>query len=180
MEVLLNVEPVLSSHNLKRLRQLYDQLESHVRSLKSLGVTPESYGSLLSSVLLNKLPSELRLIISRKVSERDWNLMKEVEQEVEARERAQGNTSQSTYTPPPRRTREPQTATTLLTGGASNIVCAFCQQAHSCRTNRREKGDSTHIGKMLHLPEERTSRLRVSVQITMFQVRWETSYSDMS
>ena len=68
MEVLLNVEPVLSPHNLKRLRRLYDQLESHIRILKSLGVTPESYGSLLSSVLLNKLPSELRLIISAKRS----------------------------------------------------------------------------------------------------------------
>ena len=74
MDVLLNVEPVLSQHNLKRLRRLYDQLESHVRSLKLLGVAPESYGSLLSSVLLKKLPSELHLIISRKVSKGDWTI----------------------------------------------------------------------------------------------------------
>lgn len=39
-----------------------------MRSLKSLGVMPDSYGALLSSVLLNKLQTELRLIVSRKVS----------------------------------------------------------------------------------------------------------------
>ena len=54
---------------MKGLRHLYDVIESNVRSLKSLGVRAESYGSLLSSVLMNKLPSELRLIASRKFRE---------------------------------------------------------------------------------------------------------------
>ena len=48
-----------SAHNLKGLRRLYDDVESHVRRLKALGVTSESYGSLLSSVLLSKLPQDL-------------------------------------------------------------------------------------------------------------------------
>ena len=52
MDVLLNVEPVTSPQNVKGLRHLYDLVESHVRSLKSLGVTSDSYGSLLSPVLL--------------------------------------------------------------------------------------------------------------------------------
>ena len=64
MDVLLNVEPVTSQYNLSGLRHMYDLMESHIRSLKSLGVASESYGSLLSPVLLNKLPSELRLIVS--------------------------------------------------------------------------------------------------------------------
>ena len=82
MDILLNAEAVSSQHNLKGLRHLYDLIEAHVRSLKSLGVASDSYGSLLSSVLLSKLPQELRLDISRKTSEDDWSLtalMKELE-----------------------------------------------------------------------------------------------------
>ena len=43
MEVLLNIVPVTSNHNLKGLRSLYDQIESHVRVLKALGVTSDAY-----------------------------------------------------------------------------------------------------------------------------------------
>ena len=74
MDILLNVEAVTSQHNLKGLRHIYDLVESHVRSLKSLGVSPTSYGTLLLSVLLNKLPLEIRLIASRKVDEDRWSL----------------------------------------------------------------------------------------------------------
>ena len=38
----------VSQQNLKGLRHLYDLVESHVRSLKSLWVSPNSYGTLLS------------------------------------------------------------------------------------------------------------------------------------
>ena len=72
MDVLFNTEPVVSQHNLKSLCHLYDQIESHVRNLWLLGVSPDSYGSLLSSVLLSKLPQELRLIISRQTSDDDF------------------------------------------------------------------------------------------------------------
>ena len=67
MDILLSLEPVTSQHNLRGLRHLYDLVESQVRGLKSLGVESSSYGSLLLSVLLQKLPSEL----SCKVSEAD-------------------------------------------------------------------------------------------------------------
>ena len=59
MDALLNLETVTSLHNLKGLRTLCDSIESHVRSLGSLGVSSASYGSLLSSILMNKLPHEL-------------------------------------------------------------------------------------------------------------------------
>ena len=51
MDLLLNIDPVTSQHNLKGLRHLYDTVESQVRSLKALGVSADSYGSILSSVL---------------------------------------------------------------------------------------------------------------------------------
>lgn len=66
MDLLLNLEPVNAVHQLRNLRRLYDGVETHVRSLKSLGVDSKTYGTLLTSVLLNKLPQELRLIVSRK------------------------------------------------------------------------------------------------------------------
>ena len=74
MDILLNLNAVLLQHNLKGLRHLFDLVESHVRGLKSLGILPEAYGSLLSSVLTNKLPSEFHLIISRDVKDDEWDL----------------------------------------------------------------------------------------------------------
>lgn len=68
----------------------YDQAEANVRSLKALGVEPESYGAMLSSVLLTKLPPDICLIVSRKVSADDLDmdsLLETFEQELIARER---------------------------------------------------------------------------------------------
>ena len=67
------------------------ELLLNVEAVKSLGVDSTSYGTLLSSVLLNKLPPDLRLIVSRKVasSELDMdNLLQAFEEELAARERA--------------------------------------------------------------------------------------------
>lgn len=59
--------------------------------MRSLGVASESYGSLLSSVLISKLPQELRIVVSREVTSGDWDLdrlMEIVEKEIDAKERA--------------------------------------------------------------------------------------------
>ena len=91
MDMLRSLEPVTSQHKLRELRQLFALVEAQVKGLKSLGVESTSYGSLLTSVLLQKLPHELRLIVSREVKEGDWNLdelLKQLEQEIGARERA--------------------------------------------------------------------------------------------
>ena len=59
MDALLKMEGVSSAHNTKGLRHLYDLVESHVLSLKSLGVTSDSTDTFLTSVLLSRLPDEL-------------------------------------------------------------------------------------------------------------------------
>ena len=90
MDILLNVSPV-TNQDTRKLRELYDTLEAHVRSLKSLGIPSNSYGSLLSSIIMNKLPQEVRLIISREIKDHDWqldNIMHALEDELKARERA--------------------------------------------------------------------------------------------
>lgn len=54
MDILLNLDPVVSALA-KALRNLYNHVEADVCGLKSLGVDSETYGSLLSPVLLSKL-----------------------------------------------------------------------------------------------------------------------------
>ena len=131
METLLNTDVVTSDHNVRGLRRLYDNVESHMRCLKALGVNPDAYGTMLSSVLLNKLPPELRLIISRQASGPSLSidtLMKTVHEELTARER----TTIATPLSDPRRgqDRSRSTATTLLTGTHSSICCCYCQGTH--------------------------------------------------
>ena len=91
MDALINLTTVSSQHNVKDLRLLYNLVESHTRGLGSLGVQSSSYGALLSSVLMNKLPTEFRLIISREIKQGEWDLsavMKILDREVDAWERA--------------------------------------------------------------------------------------------
>lgn len=81
----MNLEPVNSDHNLGNHRKLYNTTEKRIRGLKLLGVTRESYGALLSPVVLKHLPM---IIISRSVSEDQWNLDSILEAllaEIEAR-----------------------------------------------------------------------------------------------
>ena len=92
MEALLNLEAVTSSRDLTNLRQLYDKVESHVRWIESLDITSASYGSLLSSILMKKIPQDLCLIVSREIFRDEWDLdslMKVNEKETEAREELQ-------------------------------------------------------------------------------------------
>ena len=67
---------------------MYDVIESNVGSVKPLDVKAESYGSLLSSVLMSKLPPKLRLVASRRFGDTDsWDftaLLRVIEEEVQA------------------------------------------------------------------------------------------------
>ena len=73
-EILLNFDTVTSHLNMRSLRKLHDTVESNVRSLKSLGVPRETYGGLLSSILMIKLPQDFRLVITREMGNDDWQL----------------------------------------------------------------------------------------------------------
>ena len=135
MDLLLNIEPITFQHNLKGLRHLYDTVESQVRSLKALGVSADSYGSMLGSVFMNKLPEELGLIISRHVRENEWTLeaiMNVTEREIIATERALGNSCRG----PKRTTRDPLTASSLLTSGSGAPKYSYCDRSHTLSTCR--------------------------------------------
>ena len=128
MEVLMSVENVGSDHNLKGLRRLFDTVESQVRGLRALGITADSYGGLLSSLLITKLPPEMRLIVSRSLNDDSWELGKMLsvfENELIARERANVSRKSASTTGG----RSPPTAATFM--AKSTPTCAFCGQGHA-------------------------------------------------
>ena len=74
-----------------------------MRGLRSLGVTVGSYGTFLSSILMSRLlPPELRPIVSRTLSEGEWNvesMMQIFHRKIEPQERSAGATPSQTKTP---------------------------------------------------------------------------------
>ena len=65
--------------DLTKLRYLFDQIESTIRSLQSVGITPESYESFVVPLFMSKLPNELSLDINKRLpasetSETEWKL----------------------------------------------------------------------------------------------------------
>eukprot|EP00731_Ephydatia_muelleri_P007453 Em0003g1701a len=136
MDMLMNLEGVSSGQNLKAIRELHNDVESHVRSLQSLGVPSSSFGAMLASVIMNKLPHDLRLAVSKEITDGEWDLKKVmavVEKEIDARERAAANAK-----PVLRgmgRSHQP-TASALLSSSGSPS-CSFCGQPHfsaNCET----------------------------------------------
>ena len=135
MEALLNLEAVTSQCSLKALRHLHDLVESQVRGLRALGIVAESYGSLLSPVILSKLPPEFRLIVNSEVKEDRWQLdelMKVIDAEVRARERAINSSEKSSGSHPIRGpSRSLPTSTALLSSDSPLPKCSYCRQQHS-------------------------------------------------
>ena len=72
MEALLNLtEP---SNNLASLQGFHDTIERHMRSLSAFGKSPESYGMLLTSSILIKLPVETKRHMACEHYETEWSI----------------------------------------------------------------------------------------------------------
>ena len=91
MTKLLNFNPVKNVNDIKSLRYLYDNCEIQIRSLASMGVVSDTYGSLLCPILMKLIPEEITLDFSKQVEEDDvWKveeLMSFIQKEVDSRER---------------------------------------------------------------------------------------------
>lgn len=59
MTKLLNLNPVKNASDIKALRYLYDNCEIQIRSLASMGVVSDTYGSLLCPILMKLIPEEV-------------------------------------------------------------------------------------------------------------------------
>lgn len=64
MTKLLNLNPVKNASDVKALRYLYDNCEIQIRSLASMGVVSDTYGSLLCPILMKLIPEEMTLEFS--------------------------------------------------------------------------------------------------------------------
>ena len=67
MNRLMKISPLKSGADSKKLRAMLDEIDSSVPGLQSMEVSSEHYGGLLVSVLLNdKFPDDIKLLIGRK------------------------------------------------------------------------------------------------------------------
>jgi hypothetical protein len=148
MDSLLKLSSVSDIDQLSKLRDLYDKIEIKVRSLNSLGVKSETYGNLLTRIIMNKIPSELRLVISRKFDkDKLWDIgeiLKAIKTELEARERCVSmkvsadkteNNVKNNVASSIKGTAKPHhagefTSSALLAGKSLGIYCSFCQGQH--------------------------------------------------
>ena len=67
MSKLWKLEKVFNSKNVKELRNLYDRVESHIRSLLTVGIPQGNNRPLLIPIVLEKLPDDIKLELSRKL-----------------------------------------------------------------------------------------------------------------
>ena len=89
IDALVELPKITSCEDLRKLRSQYDKTEATVRSLKGIGIAPSSYQTILAPMIMAKIPQELRLIISRKFSNK-WDLqgiLKEFGEELSLREK---------------------------------------------------------------------------------------------
>ena len=88
MRSLTNLASVKDDRDTKRIRKVYDRIESDLRSLKALGVKPD--GMLLVPLLLDKFPDAMNLRLSRRFDSNTdvWQvdkMMDELRRELEVR-----------------------------------------------------------------------------------------------
>lgn len=140
IDELLHLPVVNSVSDIKKLREVYDCIEVNVRSLKGLDVPIENYGPILVSIVMSKVPTDIRLIVTRNMSflaksEEEWkidDLLKFLEQEIKSREMCglvsstQGDTKLKVH-------RTDFTASSLVAGAADNSknICVYCRSNHS-------------------------------------------------
>ena len=143
MEQLLKLERVRSSANFRELRSLYDRITVHLRSLSPFEIDSEHFGPMLISVVMEKLPNDIRLEMSRRMNKKEWkindvvNILKD---EVEAREGCEvskfSKSDKRDYNEHQQNYSEKSFTTESLFKGSRNAKgkftakCSFCNQNH--------------------------------------------------
>ena len=127
---LLNLELIYGERDTQQLRTMYDFAETKYRALEALGVDQETYSAIVVPSLLEKLPEQLRLTITRGEDHHEWNLEQLLDilgHKVKLREE---------YNRSARHTRSPHDQSmkkkhTMHTGKEANYQnCAFCLGGH--------------------------------------------------
>ncbi|XP_064470203.1 uncharacterized protein LOC135384953 [Ornithodoros turicata] len=69
MSRLMSLQPVKTAQDTKGLRKLHDDISSHMRALKALGVAEESFASMLYSLMIRLVPQGIVINFNRKTLE---------------------------------------------------------------------------------------------------------------
>ena len=97
-----------------------------------MGVNSEHYGPLLIPIVLEKLPDEIKLEISRKLGKENWKIdefLKILKQKIMARESCEFIKRQTSEDHLDSKTSRDFT-TQALYAGSRVLKCAFCKQSH--------------------------------------------------
>ncbi|XP_066929877.1 uncharacterized protein [Clytia hemisphaerica] len=125
MNRIIELESVCDISEVKELRKLYDSVETEIRNLESLSMKHDEYGPLLVPLLINKVPNELKLILSREKEFDLENILKSFKNELEAREKV-------SLTMTSKENDKRSTASSLYTGSESKNIsrnCVFCNRS---------------------------------------------------
>ena len=141
IDSLMKLKPVENVKDIKSLRVLHDKIESIVRNLKTLGIDDSTYGPLLMPCILQKLPSDISLSITKSTcteESEDWDfqqVISEFERELKAREKCQfvsKPASGSRPVPPtPRPSAYRRNPDSSFHTQDQQQSCVFCKGSHS-------------------------------------------------
>ena len=141
MDAMLKLNSVSMMADIKKIRQIYDQVEIHLRGLQAQGVDSAQYGTLLIPIMMAKIPEDLCLILSRQFCGDNWNLdelLKAFKTELEARERCASSSVETSsrtnqvHSLPPKWKEEAEgnpTAAALVSFNRK-INCTYCHKSH--------------------------------------------------
>ena len=128
---LIKLQKVKDVSDTVALRELYDDIECHIRNLDVL--KPDclsTLGTMLITVILEKIPEELRLLTTRKFNNAEWDvreLLNEFKNELSVREKCDIKPKQNS----PEKSKPNYLSSAIgLHSGSSKISCAFCKGTH--------------------------------------------------
>ena len=138
IEMLTKLRRVESVGEVKKLRSLYDTVESHVRGLEGMEIPSDMYDCFLTPTVMQKfrIPEEFRIPITRNLESETWNLkdiLIEFYKELQLREQCLVNNKELRTS---NQTSElPLSTSALYTDSSKDkqsfcVWCSFCNQNH--------------------------------------------------
>ena len=137
IQELMDLSPVRNPQDLTAIRKLLSKVKTHMASLRALGEPEETYGRIVTSVLMKSLPTDIKLNATKELGAHTPHvsrLLTLLNQEVTARERLarMEGEQERNFTPP---TRPQPTSTAFLVN--TKGLCIFCGKEHAPETCRK-------------------------------------------
>ena len=122
------------------LRFMYDKISVHVRGLETLGVNSDQYGSLLIPIIMDKLPSDMRLQVARRATDEIWkikDLMNTIRVEIEARETSETRVHGQKQQQSKSQQQQGATASSFVANEHNGIRCVYCNEEHNSASSKK-------------------------------------------